>query len=78
MEHEINGGSRIQIRGHNFMLGQSEHNSFSSPRKEKNIKPPTEENIVPHKQISRVNPNKGKQGGIPRRNIWELQIPKDI
>ena len=36
----------------------------SSPRNEKNSNPPTGENLVPCKRIIRVNPNKGKQGGI--------------
>ena len=25
------------------------------------------ENVVPHKRISRLNPNRGKQGGIPEK-----------
>ena len=36
----------------------------SSPRKEKNSKPPTGRSVVPHERISRFNPNGGKQGGI--------------
>ena len=39
----------------------------SSPRKEKNSKPPTGENIVPREQKIKVNPNGGKQGGIPEK-----------
>ena len=39
----------------------------SSPRKEKNIKPPTGENVVPHERISRVNPIRVKQGGTPEK-----------
>ena len=49
----------------------------SSPRKEKNSKPTTGENIVPHKQISRVNPNRGKQGGIPEKESPGIANPKD-
>ena len=39
----------------------------SSPRKENNRKPPTGENVIPRKQIIKVNPNRGKQGGIPEK-----------
>ena len=38
-----------------------------SPRKEKYNKTPTGKYLVPHKRISRVNPNRGKQGGIPKK-----------
>ena len=37
---------------------------FSYPRKEKHSKTPTGKYVVPHKRISIVNPNKGKQRGI--------------
>ena len=39
----------------------------SSPRKEKYSKSPSGKYLVPHEQISRVNPNEGKQGGIPEK-----------
>ena len=38
---------------------------YSSPRKEKNSKPPTGGNVVPREKTIKVNPNGGKQGGIP-------------
>ena len=41
--------------------------SCSSPIKDNSTKPPTEENVVPHERISRVNPNGEKQGGIPEK-----------
>ena len=47
----------------------------SSPRKEKNSKPPTGENLVPHELITRVNPNRGKQGGIPEYRIFPYARP---
>ena len=51
--------------------GNVENLSFgdccSSPRKENNSNPPTGENLVPHEQISRVNPSRGKQGGISEK-----------
>ena len=37
----------------------------SSPRKDKNSKPPTGENVAPREQTIKVNPNGGKQGNIP-------------
>ena len=40
---------------------------WSSPRKEKNRKPPTGVNLVPRKRKIRVNPNGGKQGGITEK-----------
>ena len=40
---------------------------WSSPTKEKNRKPPTGENVVPRERTIRVNPNRGKQGGIPKK-----------
>ena len=49
---------------------------YISPREEKNSKPIPVENIVPHKRISRVNPNGGNIEVSPRRNIQELQIQK--
>ena len=51
-------------------------NWCSSPRKEKNSKPPTGGNIVPHKQIIRVNPNGGKKGGIPEKESPGIANPK--
>ena len=52
-------------------------NACSSPRKEKNSKPPTGGNVVPHGQISRVKPNGGKQGGIPETESTGIANPKD-
>ena len=49
----------------------------SPPRKEKNGNPPTGENVAPHKQISRVNPNGGKQAGIPEMESPGIANPKD-
>ena len=48
----------------------------SYPRKEKNSKPPTVENVVPRERISRVNPNGGKQGGIPEKESPGISNPK--
>ena len=48
----------------------------SSPRKEKNSKFPTGENLVPCKQIIKVNPNGGKQGGIPEKESLGIAITK--
>ena len=48
--------------------------SWSSPRKEKNRKPPTGQYVVPCEQKIRVNPN----GGETRRNLRGSQIPKAI
>ena len=43
------------------ILGYNISNQWSSPRKENNSKPPTgDENI-------KLNPNRGKQGGIPEK-----------
>ena len=39
----------------------------SSPRKEKNSKPPTGGNVFPCKETIKVNPNRGKQRGIPEK-----------
>ena len=50
----------------------------SSPRKEKNSKPSTGENVVPHKLISRVNPNGVNKKEYLRRNLRESQITKEI
>ena len=46
------------------------------PRKEKNRKPPTGENVVPCEWIFRVNPNGGKQGGIPEKEYTGIENPK--
>ena len=48
----------------------------SSPRKEKNSKPPTGENVVPCKRTIKVNPNGGKQGGIPEKEYPGIANPK--
>ena len=49
---------------------------WSSPRKEKNSKPPTRENLFPRKRTIRVNPNGGKQGGIPEKESLGIANPK--
>ena len=49
---------------------------YSSPRKENNSKPPTGENVVPHERIIRVNPNRRKQVGIPKKESLEIENPK--
>ena len=51
-------------------------NIWSSPRKEKNRKPPIGENVVPCEQTIRVNPNRGKQGGIPEKESRGIANPK--
>ena len=33
-------------------------------------------NVVPHEQIIRVNPNGGKQGGIPEKESPGIENPK--
>ena len=48
----------------------------SSPRKENNSKPPTGENVVPRKRTIKVNPNRGKQGGIPEKESPGIANPK--
>ena len=52
----------------NWVEGNVDNLSFgdwcSPPRKQKNSKTPTGENVVPHERISRVNPNGEDQGGI--------------
>ena len=45
---------------------------YSPPRKEKYIKYPTGKYVVPQKQIIRVNPNRGKQGGIPEKEYPKI------
>ena len=40
------------------------------------MKPPTEENVVPRKLTIRVNPNGGKQGGIPEKESLGIANPK--
>ena len=47
--------------------GKTNLHTWSSPRKEKNRKPPTGENVVPCKLTIRVNSNGEKQGGIPKK-----------
>ena len=34
------------------------------------------ENVGPHKRVSRVNPNRGKQGGIPEKKSLGIANPK--
>ena len=48
----------------------------SPPRKEKNGKRPTGESLVPHERIIRVNPNRGKQGGIQEKESPGIANPK--
>ena len=48
----------------------------SSPRKEKNSKPPTGENLVPREQTIKVIPNGVKQGGIPEKEYLGIANPK--
>ena len=48
---------------------RANQNACNSPRKEKNIKPPTGGNVVPHEQTIKVNPNRGKQGQNPQEGI---------
>ena len=48
----------------------------SSPRKEKHSKSPMGEYVVPHKRISRLNPNGGNQGGITKREYPGIANPK--
>ena len=43
------------------------YNRYSSPRKEKYSKYPTGKYLVPHEWIRILNPNGGKQGGIPEK-----------
>ena len=50
---------------------------YISPREEKNSKPIPVENIVPHKRISRVIPNGGKHGGIPKTEYSGIANPKN-
>ena len=51
-------------------------NLWISPSKEKNRKPPTGENVFPREQNIRVNPNGGKQGGIPEKESLGIANPK--
>ena len=51
-------------------------NMCSSPRKENNSKPPTGENVVPCERKIKVNPNRGKQGGIPKKESPGIANPK--
>ena len=64
VKQTINGCSWIILLLHSFIVSLY---ICSPPRKEKNSKPPTGENVVPCKRIIRVNPNGGKQGGIPEK-----------
>ena len=48
----------------------------SSPRKEKNSKPPTREMEFLANEIIKVNPNGGKQGGIPEKESPGIANPK--
>ena len=52
------------------------YDTWGSPRKEKNRKPPTGENVVPREQTIRVNPNRVKQGGIPEKESPGIVNPK--
>ena len=49
---------------------------WSSPRKEKNIKSPTGEILVPRERTIKVNHNRGKQGGIPEKEYPGIANPK--
>ena len=49
---------------------------WSSPRKEMNRKPPIGENVGPRERTIRVNPNGGKQGGIPKKESPGIANPK--
>ena len=64
----------------NWVEGNVGNMSFGdwwiSLRKEKNSKPPTGENVVPREQTIRVNPNGGKQGGIPEKESPGIANPK--
>ena len=44
--------------------------------KRRTVKPPTGENIVPREQTIKVNPNMGKQGGIPEKEYPGIANPK--
>ena len=52
------------------------NNVCSSPRKEKNSKPPTGENVVPCEQIIKTKTNGGKQGEIPENKSSGIVNPK--
>ena len=47
-----------------------------SPIKEKNRKTPTGENVVPRKKTIRVDPNRGKQVGVPKKESPGIANPK--
>ena len=51
--------------------------SCSSPKKEKNSKPLTGENVVPREQPIKINPNREKQGGILEKESPEIANSKD-
>ena len=55
---------------------QKNSNICSSPRKDKYSKSPTGKYLVPHERIIRVNPNGGKQGGIPEKESPGIANPK--
>ena len=59
-----------------IILGKRRTNTWSSPRKDKNRKHPTEENVVPCEQTIGVNPNGGEQGGIPKKESPGIASPK--
>ena len=61
-----------KMRGDNF----GAPNVWSSPRKEKNRKPPTGETVVLCEQKTRVNSNWGKQGGITKKGSLGIANPK--
>ena len=58
------------------MFWNSSQNLCISPRKEKNRKPPTGENVVPREQTIKVNPDEWKQGGIPEKESPGIANPK--
>ena len=49
---------------------------WSSPKKDKNRKPPTREYVVTRKWTIRVNPYGGKQWGIPEKESLSITNPK--
>ena len=49
---------------------------FTPPRKENNSKPPTGGNVLPRERTIKVNPNRGKQGGIPKKESPGIANPK--
>ena len=64
-------------RGFSYSLNcKPKNNKCSSPRKDKNNKPPTGENLVPCKRNIEVNPNGRKQGGINKKESPGIANPK--